>query len=607
MTANGLLYADGSGIRNVQASLSVASATLNMQDYGINTSSAVNAGVYQISGSTVLAVLPGSGSFAAGPGAGAANSGSQNSFFGSGAGNQNQSGGNNSFFGYYAGGANISGGSNACFGGYAGTNIVGGSGNVAVGYSAGYLNASGSMNVFIGNTAGYFNTGGNSNIVIGAGQNTSAPAAGYELNIGGLLFGDLAGKTIGISTRAPQAALDVVSTGTAPNVYAQIWRNSNGVIVASMSSTGLLYPGQLVNGDNLGNHIATQNLNMSNYNILAASAVSAGIYQINGSTALAMPHQGETVLIGPYAGDGSSASFDVTIGYQSGRFSHGFNTFVGYQAGGYNAGSGNTIIGYQSGQNAQTMAGNTLIGYQAAGYPYGSPSNQTYSSNTVVGTMAGYQLTGNSNGNTLLGTYAGYSITTGTGNIVIGMGQDVVSPAANSQINIGGVYYGDIAGGTASIGLTAVNDYHSTVAGTPAKLMVNGSARVNGPVELGDVNAVGPQPVVVWLQNNYASTVSSGTVVIASGGGFVPSTAAAQTSVIGVVYEPGGITAGTYGRVAVAGVISVQTNTAVNAGEHVISSSSAGLATSTSTPTAGASLGVWLAPASAGWGRAVLR
>ena len=80
---------------------------------------------------------------------------------------------------------------------------------------------------------------------------------------------------LGVSTGAPQAALDVVSTGTASNVYAQIWRDGGGVIVASMTSQGTLYatlpPGT---GDNLGDHTATRNLNMAAFDVIGVSTVS---------------------------------------------------------------------------------------------------------------------------------------------------------------------------------------------------------------------------------------------------------------------------------------------------------------------------------------------
>lgn len=72
-------------------------------------------------------------------------------------------------------------------------------------------------------------------------QDAPAPGANSGLNIGGVLYGDLSARTIGISTRAPQAALDIVFTGTASNIYAQLWRDGTGVVVASITSEGKLF------------------------------------------------------------------------------------------------------------------------------------------------------------------------------------------------------------------------------------------------------------------------------------------------------------------------------------------------------------------------------
>ena len=80
---------------------------------------------------------------------------------------------------------------------------------------------------------------------------------------------------VGISTGVPSAALDIVSTGTAANIYAQIWRNGSGVIVSSMTSQGMLYatlpPGS---GDNLGNHTATRNLDLAYNDIVGVSTIT---------------------------------------------------------------------------------------------------------------------------------------------------------------------------------------------------------------------------------------------------------------------------------------------------------------------------------------------
>ncbi|MBI4349842.1 MAG: hypothetical protein HY550_00230, partial [Elusimicrobia bacterium] len=45
---------------------------------------------------------------------------------------------------------------------------------------------------------------------------------------------------VGISTKAPQARLDVLAAGSAQTDMAQIWRDGTGVIVGSMSATGVL-------------------------------------------------------------------------------------------------------------------------------------------------------------------------------------------------------------------------------------------------------------------------------------------------------------------------------------------------------------------------------
>jgi hypothetical protein len=89
---------------------------------------------------------------------------------------------------------------------------------------------------------------------------------------------------VGMGTTNPLARLDVVSTGTTSNQYAQIWRKSDGTIVASMTATGVMFatmpPGT---GDNLGTHVAGQDLNMSGFNIVGAGSVTASSYTAVGA------------------------------------------------------------------------------------------------------------------------------------------------------------------------------------------------------------------------------------------------------------------------------------------------------------------------------------
>ncbi|HBB67601.1 MAG TPA: hypothetical protein DCZ93_09965 [Elusimicrobia bacterium] len=346
---------DGSGLTNLTGvgdnlGNHIVTQTLDVGNYALNSSSAITAAYYQIGGSTVLAKIPGEYSFAVGNDAGKVSVGDYNTFVGNSVGTNNTAGHRNTFLGSMAGDYNTTGnyntfigmnagafnttgayntvvgmaagtangGANVNIGAYAGS-ITTGSGNVLVGYSAGkflgafaYSNTflgddaggsstSGFGNVFIGGAAGGENNG-DSNIVIGSNQDLSSPSASGELNIGGVLFGNLSVRTIGISTRAPQAALDVVSTGTASNIYAQIWRNGSGVVVASMTSQGTLYATLPNAGDDLGNHTATQAMNMADNQILNISSLtvtgkdpsgyslslSSGIYMPNGTVSAAM-------------------------------------------------------------------------------------------------------------------------------------------------------------------------------------------------------------------------------------------------------------------------------------------------------------------------------
>ncbi len=56
---------------------------------------------------------------------------------------------------------------------------------------------------------------------------------------------------VGIGTTAPAARLDVVPAGSLPTDMAQLWRNSTGIIVSSVSATGVLMASKFV-GDGSG-------------------------------------------------------------------------------------------------------------------------------------------------------------------------------------------------------------------------------------------------------------------------------------------------------------------------------------------------------------------
>ena len=151
------------------------------------------ASVYKIGGNTVLSVA-GTTNTLVGVGAGAVNTGTDNTFSGYLAGYLNTTGYNNTFAGRAAGYSNDTGHNNIFSGGYAGfSNTIGnfntfsgygagqynveGNNNTFLGFQSGYSNTTGSSNTFSGYQAGYSNTTGYSNIYLGS-------QAGYSNSTG---------------------------------------------------------------------------------------------------------------------------------------------------------------------------------------------------------------------------------------------------------------------------------------------------------------------------------------------------------------------------------------------------------------------------------------
>ncbi|HAT71642.1 MAG TPA: hypothetical protein DCS63_02370 [Elusimicrobia bacterium] len=100
------------------------------------------------------------------------------------------------------------------------------------------------------------------------------------------------GGLVGVATAAPQAALDVVADGAGPGVQAQIWRDSSGVVVGSMSASGNMMAVRYIGdgsglsgvsaasapGDNLGNHTAATNLLMGANQLTGYGTVTMSSY-----------------------------------------------------------------------------------------------------------------------------------------------------------------------------------------------------------------------------------------------------------------------------------------------------------------------------------------
>ncbi|MBI3288592.1 MAG: hypothetical protein HYZ74_03635, partial [Elusimicrobia bacterium] len=117
---------------------------------------------------------------------------------------------------------------------------------------------------------------------------------------------------IGMGTASPQARLDIVSTGAAANVYAQIWRDSGNVAQASMSATGVLY----ADGSGLRNLPAGFE-GVDNSRVLKAGDTMTGQLTLSGSSLTVTGSEGVGITYGLSAGSGS---FTTGVTAVSGSF-----------------------------------------------------------------------------------------------------------------------------------------------------------------------------------------------------------------------------------------------------------------------------------------------
>jgi hypothetical protein len=332
----------------------------------------------------------------------------------------------------------------------------------------------GSGDAVIGGTLGLGGPGGDNALSIYSQTGIGGIALGehYYL-LTGQPNGIILEGNIGISTGNPQAKLDIVGPGSAPADMDTIWRDSTGLVVGSMSATGVMMATKFVGpADSLGTHIATTTLNMAGFNITGVStlsfsgvgiAIATSVY--TGANGLYVTQDGNIYTVGN--GSGSSvppgtrgtSAVDLqsyrwtTSAIASGNYSvltggllntaSGGSSFVG-------GGSGNTASGTSSVVNGgfQNVAAgvdsvvpggyrNTALGdYSfAAGYyssstangtftwsdSLGIPTANTVTNRTVFKTSGGFLITGSTN-TTMSGTVNRGMLVTGEGLVGISTG-----------------------------------------------------------------------------------------------------------------------------------------------------------------------------------------
>jgi hypothetical protein len=164
----------------------------------------------------------------------------------------------NSAVGVSALNANLTGGNNSALG-YGALNPNTGNNNSAVGAGSLGNKIDGNNNVAIGYDAGNNLTSGSNNIFIGANVPASGSIASNELNIGNLITGDLTVGTVTFNSAFTFPSGD----------------GTNGQVLVTDGS-GTLSWSSAAGGDNLGNHTATQAINLDGYMLTGTSGGQGG-------------------------------------------------------------------------------------------------------------------------------------------------------------------------------------------------------------------------------------------------------------------------------------------------------------------------------------------
>ncbi len=467
---------------------------------------------YNLGGQRVLSAAGTFNTFT-GIGAGSANTGVQNSFFGSMAGQNNTSGISNAFFGTWAGRNNTTDG-NSFFGAFSGRYNTSGIQNAFFGYQAGILNQTGCCNAFFGYDAG-LSSNANDNSFFGnnTGQaNTTGTrnsffgsAAGYLNQTGSdnSFFGVSAGQNNKASFNTfvgSSAGLGNTSGGF----------NSFFGYLAGMSNVTQHDNTFIGNGAGRFNGINDPAGN-ANFNTFVGS--NAGVLNTTGNL---------NSFIGAGAGFNNNTEHDNTFigasaGVNNGTNDTGslanFNTFVGSLSGQSNTvGAANSFFGSGAGQVNTSGSLNAFFG-AAAGF-----SNTTQGYNTFIGRGAGegngLNDTNNlASFNTFVGADAGRMNSTGEKNTAIG---DLANMGAGNLNNSTAIGARALVAQSNSLVLGSINGVNSATAsinvgiGTTApdyKLHIAGHTNNDWPIiKLQNVDSGGHS---WWLYAGAGGTTSN--------------------------------------------------------------------------------------------------
>lgn len=224
--------------------------------------------------------------------------------------------------------------------------------------------------------------------------------------------------------QSPAAGLLIYQTDQTPGLY-----------LYGGSSWSLLPGAAQTTGDNLGNHTATQNLDLGTHT-LVGNGGGTGL-QITGNGRLLTT--ADNLVIGKETGNATLSGINNSVvGAVAGvSLSSGSgNSLLGVLAGGdLTSGHGNTFVGVQAGWRTTTSILNTAVGY------HGGLTNVTGFGITTLGAYADVAGTALNNA-TAIGYFAKVSqnnslVLGGTGSYAVRVGIGTTAPAATLHVSGG--------------------------------------------------------------------------------------------------------------------------------------------------------------------------
>jgi trimeric autotransporter adhesin len=322
--------------------------------------------------------------------------GSSNTFLGFSSGYGTTTGGDNTYVGHTSGYSNTTGIRNTQVGRASGMDNVNGNNNTLLGYGTGQSNVSGSGNVFLGAFAGQSETG--SNLLYISNSSTNNP----------LIWGNFAGN--GTVNLKGMVSINLDPNGGVGSPTANLDVNGNARIrvinqddlqtrfmVADSSGHIFWRDASSLAGDNLGNHIATDNIVPSDDERFDLGSLENSFNHLFMDGSVFFDHdefihnRGDNNIGIGHGSLGLSDPGVANIGIGTNALALTFagdnNVAIGMGALDLNSsGSGNTAIGHNSGVNFESLNNTTAIGNEART----TSDNQVHIGNSSVTYIGGY-------------------------------------------------------------------------------------------------------------------------------------------------------------------------------------------------------------------------